>query len=272
MLELRHKYKRVVAFISDLHVGSKYSVFPLDIRDENNVNVSSLMNKGQLQLLKYWTDFLERCNKLQVDTVVLVGDAIQGLNPKEKGFGLMFPDLDLQLEATCELLAPLVKNREFHVLSGTLYHGSKDVRVHKFIANELKGDFDGNIANYNLKGTEISLNVAHHASSAVVYPETPASRSMLFYKESVALGKLEPVDVIVRGHKHTFFHIHKNQMHWIQLPAWQVFVPYDRAVKNYARFQSDIGGVVLLVDDEDRIRVFHYLYPNVHISDFIRSL
>ena len=262
----------MVAFVSDLHVGSKYAVFPLGVQDENGVDLSASMNKGQNQLLKYWSDFLHRCDKLKVDTVVLVGDAVQGLNPKEKGYGLMFPDMDLQMDAVVELLAPLVKDRNFHVLSGTLYHGSRDVRVHKFIAKELGGQFDGNLKNYNLKGTNRRLNVAHHSSSATVYPMTPADREMLFYLHNVALGKVDWCDVFIRAHKHSFFHVHKNKIHWVQLPCWQCFVPYEGAVRSYSRFQPDIGGVVLLVDERDRIRVFHYLYPSVHISDFAKSL
>ena len=69
--------------------------------------------------------------------------------------------------------------------------------------------------------------------------------------------------MIIRAHKHTFIEVHKGSIRALQLPCWQFFVPYDTAMKNYARWQPDIGGVVMLFDEELRTTVWHFLYDNI---------
>jgi len=266
-LKLEHEYKRIVAFISDLHVGSRFAVFPKGFHGKEGSNISRSMNQGQRDLLKYFKNFTRKCDELKVDTIFIVGDVVAGTNPKEQGLFMMTSDLDEQVDASVKLLEPLCEGRKVGVWSGTQYHESRDYRIHGTIARALGGEFFGNIANIKLIPSNKVVNITHPASSALVYPETPMSRDMLFFKEAEALGKIPKVDVIVRGHRHMFCHIHKNAIHYIHLPCWQSFVPYEGALKNYSRWQPDLGGVILLIDMEDRARVFHYLYPNVHIVD-----
>jgi hypothetical protein len=61
------------------------------------------------------------------------------------------------------------------------------------------------------------------------------------------------------------------------LPCWEFFCPYDGAVKMFSKWQPDIGGAILLADEELRLRPMHFTYDNItdpekyltlqHISD-----
>lgn len=273
MLVLKHKYKRVIALVSDLHVGSRYAVFPERYSSEGGNDLSAMMNSGQKKILEYWNDFLRVCKDLKVDSVFLVGDATSGMNPKEFGLFMMTTDLDEQIEAAEVLLKPLFRGRKAAVWSGTPYHEAltTNIKVHKKIAEDLGATFMGPIANVRLKPTGRIANVTHKSSGAVIYPETAMGRDIMLFKEAEALGYIPKIDVIIRGHRHQWNYIHKNYLHYIQLPCWQAFVPYYGALRWYARYQPDIGGAILFIDDKDRIRVWHYLYPTVHIADRTRS-
>jgi len=271
-LTLTHTYHRVIALISDLHVGGRYAVFPEDFYSKECGNLSALMNPGQRQLFAYWKMFLKVCNRLKADSVFLVGDAISGFNPKSHGLYMMTTDLDEQIYAAAELLKPLVKNRKFYIWQGTSYHESREVEISRTIAEILGGTAMGSISVIVPKPSKRAINVAHVSTLATIYPETVLGRDMMMFKEAEALQKISPVDIIIRGHRHQFIYIHKNRIHYVQLPCWQAFVPYERAIRWYPRYQPDLGGAVLLIDTKDRIRIWHYLYPPVHIADVTKRI
>jgi len=271
MLTITNKYKRVIALIADLHIGSRYAVWPEDyVSSFDSSKISAMMNPGQKALLKYFKDFTKTVKKLKADSVFIVGDITAGWNVKEFGMYMMTTDLEEQIDASVRLLKPLCSGRSVAVWRGTPYHESlaTNVRVHKRIAEELNGTYFDSIANVRLKPTKRVANVCHKSSSAVVYPETAMSRDMLLLKEAEALGYLPcKIDIVIRAHRHKWCYIHKAKQHYIQLPCWQAFVPWYKATRWYARMQPDIGGAILMIDEKDRIRVWHYLYPNVHIAD-----
>lgn len=268
LIKLDRKFVKVIAMVADLHVGSRYAVCPDDyISPKDGQNLSAGMNKGQKQLLEYWKDYCKKMDELHADTVFIVGDAIQGINPAGKGLGVMTTDLDEQIEMAIKLLKPLCKNRDVMVWSGTPYHESVDFRAHKYIAEAFKGKFFSDVANLRFSGSSKIINVAHTSSEALIYPETSHSRDIRFMLEANALGKNYKANVIVRAHKHMFVEIHKYDIHYISLPCWQTFVPYEKSVRWYFKFQPDIGGAVLFIDDKDRVDCWHFLYPSVHIAD-----
>jgi len=264
---LIHDYERIVALISDLHVGSRYGLCPEDFVAEDGTRISSSMNDGQRKLLSYWYDYINKMNDLQVDSVFILGDVCAGANPKESGRFMLTPDIDEQVQMAIKLLTPLCEDRKVAVWSGTAYHESKEVRVHKFIAEALNGQFLGAIANVQLEPTDRVVNVAHRSTEAMIYPETALGRDMMFQKEAEALGKLFKTHAIIRGHYHRYVEVHKWDLHYISLPCWQAFTPYEQAVKWYFKFQPDIGGGVMFVDIEGRLRFWHFLYDVPHIAD-----
>jgi len=271
MLTITNRYKRVIALIADLHIGSRYAVWPKKyISPADGSNISAMMNQGQKEILNYFNDFIKTVNRLKADSVFIVGDVTAGWNPKEFGMYLMTTDLEEQIEAALKLLKPLCKKRKVAVWRGTPYHESTatNIRVHKRIAEELNGHYFDTIANLRLLPSKRIANITHRSTAAVMYPETIMGRDMMLFKEAEALGYLPgKIDIIIRAHRHKWCYIHKRAQHYIQLPCWQAFVPYFKISRWYARVQPDIGGAILMIDDKDRIRVWHFLYPLVHIAD-----
>lgn len=263
-------YKRVIALISDTHISSKYALFPNSYIDDKGVEYRA--NAGQKKIYGYWQNFCGVCDELKVDTVIHLGDALHGTNRKEFGRNLMFTDLEIQKDVAVMLLKQIVKRRKFFIVSGTGYHQSLDSKVHKSIAERLNGTFLGALANLRLKPSNRVMNVTHGTSGAVIYRSTILDRGGHFILQAQALGKLPKIDIIVSGHLHNFIHIHFAQQHLIQLPCWMAWEESKPYLKYYGKMQPDIGGVILMIDDKDRILVWHYLYPLPHISDMIREV
>ena len=265
------KYKRVIAIYSDLHVGSKFAIMPKGFKNREGNLIG--LNSGQEYLLEHWNYCKKICDRNDVDTILLLGDLIQGLHYKKQGEGLVLGELEDQKEASIELLEPLCKGRTVIGVSGTDYHNSRDTKTEKQIIETLGGTYCGYVINGEIKGTHRTMNVMHGKSKSVVYRETGASREMLFFKEAQSEMKLMKFDVLIRGHNHLYMHIHRRNMHYIINPCWQVLEPSDYTALWYSKWQPDLGMSLLLIDNEDRINSWHFLTEETpHITDFVRTV
>jgi predicted MPP superfamily phosphohydrolase len=230
-------------------------------------------NPGQEKMYAFWVECAAICDEWQVDTVILVGDLIQGLHRKGFGAGNVLTTLDEQAAAAIELLAPLCEDRKVYGVSGTEYHDSRESRKEKDIIETLGGEYCGYIINGEIEGTNRRYNIAHGASQSMIYRETVAAREVLFMREAEALGKLDHYDAIIRGHNHIFRHLDLPQCHYVLNPCWQALRPDNYTLKNYAKMLPDIGMTIIAVDTDDRQHILHWLMPEpVRISDYVRTL
>lgn len=249
---------RNIAFISDLHYGSRYAVFPPSMTMQKQLFIPS---PAQCQLNEYLEDFNARCTEMKVDTIVINGDTLHGQNYKQRGAGLITPDLDEQINIAVVGLQGIVKGRKLLMFPGSEYHKStQGHNPEKDVCDRLGGQWMGMVANVQFAPSKRVFNIHHGQSSAFIYREMLMGREGLFTKWAESLGKIPKIDVIVRGHWHNFVYIHENQLHMIQLPCWAGFEPSRVTLKLYAKMQPDIGGVIVSLDEKDRIRVWHYLY------------
>ena len=267
------KYKRVIAVYSDTHVGSKYSILPHNFTTKEGNTIG--LNDGQEYLLEHWNYCRKVCDRFGADTILLVGDLIHGLHRKKQGEGLILSELEDQKDACIKLFKPLCKGRTVIGVSGTDYHNSQDTKTEKQIIEDedIGGTYCGYVINGDIKGTKRTMNVMHGKSGAVIYPETVAGREMLFFKEAVYDKKLPKPDILIRAHNHFYMHLHKRGMHFIKNPCWTILEPSDYTVKNYEKWQPDLGMCLLLIDTEDRITCWHfYTEETPHIADFVRNI
>jgi len=275
--------ERSIALISDTHTLSDYALVPRESLyaskfgdDGRLLNPPEALSKGQLQIQGHWYDkFLPTCDEFHVDTVIHFGDATQGSNPKEGGIDCLTPDIDYQIDAAEELMKPLVAGRIYHQFSGTKYHEALQVRIHRELTRRLKSVcktayFQGKFANIAFKGTNKVMNCAHAATSALIYPATVIDRELTFLKMAVAEGRVPQADYLVRGHLHRYIHIDYPDIHGIQLPGWMAWYPLGDKVRLYGRTQPDIGGLILLIDKQNRTILLHFLYRTPNIIDFLR--
>jgi len=266
---MKEKIKRCIALISDMHVGSIYSLFPNDFTDVHGINISAARNKDQITLYDYWLDFIAQCQKQEIDTVFLLGDLVHGTQRRDYGRDLL-SNLDEQKRAAIELLKPICNKKIVAGISGSPYHESLDTKIHRDIIEYFGGTFLDSVGNIKLKDLDFVVNISHGASGAFIYRATILDREAVFLKSAEALNKLPKIDIIIRGHWHQYIYINYAEQHFIQLPCWITFFPYVGTLKLYPKFQPDIGAVILEISSEGGkkdVRVKPYLYPVLHIAD-----
>lgn len=267
-MRLVHEYQRSIALLSDTHIGSRFGVCPTGYVTEATKN-PIMANPGQENLAASFEKYWLKMEEMKVDTVFLIGDIMAGTNFKEQGVYMMTTDINEQVAMATLLLKKHCTNKKTYVWSGTPYHESRDYRIHESLAKDLGGRFMGSISNMMIVPSKKTVHVRHATTSALVYPETVLGRDIIFLKEAEALGKVPKVDAIITGHRHSYIEIHKASVHYISLPCWEAYTPYYKATMNYFKYQPDIGGGLMLLDTENRLRFMHFLYDCPHISDVV---
>lgn len=266
-MKLVHEYLRSIALLADMHVGSRFGLCPKNYVSESKNPIS--MNPGQGELLASWEKYWKVMDSMQVDTVFLDGDIMAGTNFKELGAFMMTTNMNEQVAMATRLLAPHVSNRKVYVWSGTPYHESKEYQIHESLAKDLRGKFMGPLSNMEIRPSTKIVHVRHASTSAMVYPETVLGRDIMFLKDAEALAQIPKISGIITGHRHSYIEVHKYDVHYISLPCWEAFTPYYKATMSYFKFQPDIGGALMLLDTESRLRFMHFLYPCPKISDAV---
>jgi hypothetical protein len=268
LLKLSHDYPFRIGFISDLHVGAEHGLFPKDFSDRYERPIA--LNGGQETLWTYFNDYIDQLNKYKINTLIILGDLIAGKNYKEQGLYMMMVDLETQKDACAFLINYVCKKvpsiEKVLLFRGTPYHTSRDTSIEESIAEKLGSKY-GITAKYMGEFSYITLKygkfkkviwLAHPATGATVYPETVLGRDIGQFLQAHAMGKLPKVDMIIRAHRHEYMELHKSTIRYMILPCWQFYVPYDKAVKWYAKWQPDIGGAILLADNQIRLRPWHF--------------
>ena len=270
---IKRTYPFRIAWMPDIHVGAQMGLFPKEFIPRGGNPMGP--NAGQIILRGYMYEFAAECKENKVNILALPGDLVTGQNPREKGKYVINIEMNDQTKACAQVIAEfcsLVPSiEEVWIWKGTGYHGAEQMSVEESIVKNLKEDYkikaryfgEYSFIKLKYKDREKTLFVAHSASAAYMYPEQAMGRDMMMFQESEAQGKLPHVDMIVRAHKHSFIEVHKPSIRSLQLPCFQLFVPYDGAVKMYPRYQPDIGGVIMLLDHKLRTTVWHFTYPNV---------
>jgi hypothetical protein len=276
MKELRKVFVRRFAAVSDLHIMSRYSLFPPNFETKNQ---KFPPNDGQLQIWNSYKEFCDVCDEWEVETVLVAGDVVHGQNYKERGLGLMSTNMNEQIDAACTALKPLLKGRKSHWVSGSGYHVDQNgLSIEELIFDRLQaekattGAFYGPVANLNISPFNKLLNLTHGGGRAAYYRESIIAREIVYGKVANQNGKLPKIDMYIHGHFHWFNHLHQQNVHHLQLPGWTAYEPASIFTQAYTRMQPDIGGALILFDDVGRTTVWPYLYPLPHIADFSREI
>jgi hypothetical protein len=270
--EITRTYPYRLGFLNDIHVGGQFGLFPNKWKsDKGNIITPS---GGQRLLKRYMYNYAKHCKDVGISALLCAGDMTAGSNPMERGEYIIDVSMDEQKEMAADVIAefcslvPSIK--KILLWNGTGYHGSRDTSDEKGITDllakrGLPAEYHGAYSFIDLEHNNIKkrMLIMHTAPDASMYPEQAMGKDMLTYQEAVAQGKLDPVDMIIRAHKHNCIEVHKPTIRSIQLPCWQFYVPYDTALKQFAKFQPDIGSVIMLFDEQLRTTVWHFIYKNV---------
>jgi hypothetical protein len=257
--------RHAIALIGDLHFGSIYA--PLQqFRTFDGRTVLPSPEQQELNQIFSWC--VDRIRYWHCDSIFFLGDLIQGKNIKDMARSLVTADLDEQQDMAINYLRPVCEKMKVYGVSGTGYHQSVDTEIEKKIVTELGGEFLYKMAWLTFRDSKRVINLAHQSATATIYPfgalEREAAQMMKTYGE----GKFEHrPDIIIRGHRHLFGHLHTTSYHFILVPSFQLWYPFN--LSYYGSNQPDIGIVILFIDSEDRIIVHHYTRSTakLHIGD-----
>ncbi len=260
------KSVRTIALVSDVHSGTSYGLAPPGFyNDEGNL---LKLNRGQESLLDFWYEYIDITHREGVDTVLYLGDLCHGQNPKGRGIQMMTTDMDIQQMMVLELLKPMARGRKNYFVHGSGYHAhpSPGVSVERNVCNEL-GKLEGTVSEwwgpFAFREFEPSKRVwliQHGVSQAYIYREMIMGRENLHANAAAALGKTPFIDVVVKGHWHSYVCIEENGQFMVQCPCWCMFIPWRGTLMMIPRFQPDIGGVIIKIMEDERIVVKPYVF------------
>lgn len=273
-LKVERIYPYRFGTLNDIHVCSQFGLYP-EKGWKDRYGSTVMPNGGQKYLNKQLNKYAGECKENRISALLIPGDVAIGSNSKERGKFVMNIELDEQANVAAKVITDFTKKvgsiETIMMWGGTGYHGSFDTSTEYETSKILKSDYGLEVkffSEYSYLELEYEkykkrIWITHTAPDASMYPEQAMGKDMMLYQEAVAQGKLKPIDMIVRAHKHSFVEVHKPSIRALQLPCWQFAVPYDGVLKNFGRWQPDIGGVIMLFDEKLRSTVWHFTYPNL---------
>lgn len=270
--------KRSVLVLGDIHAGSPYAVCdenPVSINVGNEVNLV-YPNEGQLELYEHWKYMVKMADKFSCDTVINVGDTIDGGNVYEGGRNMMTPDIEHQKDLAVRLLKPLVAGRKYVCCSPSQYHNSWDSKAERQIAQRVEGVAESSLyvgvaGILTLPEVNRRLLVAHKASNAMLYTATMLDRELIYQKVAEANNQLPEIHYRITGHLHKAMHLDNGRQHYLQTPCWKAYYSIKNSTQLIGRYQTDIGFAVVLFDGEGRssVKLFVYESPNIAIREAV---
>lgn len=267
---------RSILLVGDVHGGSPYAVC-----DEEGITVpygNEAIHvspcKGQLELYELWKQMERDAEEFNVDTVIDLADAIDGVDYYNSGQGVMTSVLDSQLDLTARLYKPIVKDRIFIGTSGSPYHQSKDTRTHLRLCEKLdkyayETHFMGVVGLITIKDVGKRLMVSHKDGNAMLYTATKNDRELIYQKVAEANGQLPYIHTRVTAHLHKAMHLDNGRQHYIQSPCWKSWYPIKGSTQLIGRRMTDVGYVIMTFDSLGRstVKMFVENSPNIAIKE-----
>jgi len=265
--------KRTVIIVSDLHVGSRWAIFPPGF--QLSTGETYQLNEGQQYLYESWCHMQDNLPR-RFDALIINGEHTHGQNPKEDARDLIEQDPEWQARAAVELLQPLTKRaRVTLVTQGSRYHTSPGGRADEACAHLLKaypapdGHYAWTWALWNIDG--ILLDVAHRQSVTIRYGGMPLEREQQFDRMSADI-KGGSADIIIRAHTHTYKFLNIDGELSVSTPAWTLQDRYAKTTISPNRTLSRLIGAVRLdlyperkpsknKEDYVKCRALWYEYP-----------
>jgi len=264
---------RAIAFLDSIHAGSKYAVWPADFETEDGNKIGQ--NAAQIKLWDYWRMFWDECEKVEVDTVVVMGEYIDGINKAEGGDDELSTNLGEQKRGAIQLFEPYIIpcGRKLYGITGSSYHVKADtLSLDKEITESLGGEHCGYVLDCKFAPSEKTFNISHFHSDTM-YKATGLYREMEDMKKAEGLGILpmEHCDVVCRGHVHYSLVIHEHGIAGFLVPGWKIYHVIKGRVDRFGRRIPKIGGVIVRITEDDRLRIWPELYPTPHLLGLLTA-
>ena len=219
--------------------------------------------RGQAYTWECWLDMIAWASRDPVDAVVIVGDVVDGKQPKSHASELCLPLVVDQEDASEATLTPLLSAAKCPVyfIKGTFYHDDEAGRSVDNVAKSLKATIYEGLGSGTYAKSVLDLNVdgvicdfSHGISvSGGLYRAVAIDREVLWSVLAAKMNETPNADVIVRGHAHYFTHIEGTTKHGMILPAWQLQTDFMRKNSRY-RMIPDLGAAKIVIDADAKKR------------------
>lgn len=291
----RSKSSYSILFVSDLHIGSYYSL----CSEEPYVAAGDTYHKPnqfQENLLQHWDSLNDRVAKRPL-MLTVNGEFIDGNNRKEIGMGLWSTDLNDQAEDAIKVIKRL-KYDNITATKGSPYHSkSEGINIDEMIAKRLQvysytgliNDKKAKIVNNIVQESPTTIkyylyyrilnyvfNVVHKVgySKIAQYRPTPLSRIMMIgeFEKDKMFDKEEFDDVVtfyIRSHTHNNLDVGFNHSRGFVTPCWKIM---DEYLTMDGISATDIGALELIIDPNEYTWKYHLLpsklKPKIKIPNF----
>lgn len=237
--------------VSDLHLGSAFSMLPPDFHGSYGSVVKQ--NKLQRYIYDNWQVIIRDVMEItggHLDVTAFVGDMIHGKNRKGEGEFIVEPDLGFQGRAVLGCISPIVDiSDEILVCRGSRYHVGANADTEEWIAYTIGARPDpwGHhcwmwIPEYDIEG--IILDIAHTQSVTMINRSMPLERERRFAEQQSAIKS--PPHIILRAHGHIQIELIVDGDCQIGLPPMQSQTDFAKMSRVPNRWLSKKLGVCLI--------------------------
>ena len=247
--------KRIL-LLSDLHVGSKWGLWPSNFSAESSRTGEIEpypQNAAGKAIWAHWLAMLKALKKDKPDCIILNGDLVEGIQRREYWRGLITPEMNIQEQACIAVLKTLPKV-PMYFTQGTDYHENLDgIPVERSIAEKMGGIFGDELI---VEECGIRLFCRHAigmSSSTWQYLTTAPARDHLLLYLNKSPEKYGPIDVCVFSHRHSVSVSQFPSGIALVTPCWQGKTVF--AVKKGIVSTPDIGWIMLHVEGPRKIMV-----------------
>lgn len=251
-----------ILVINDLHVGSIWGLSPRVFETEKGP--ARLPDGEQLALLKNWLKFQRKISRRKTDTVVFLGDMVDGPGYKARGREQMSPDTGDQVRNAASLLEPFLEKVDpssVYMFSGTDYHSNNQQTNEHDLADLLGVEYVG-VGPHDFEFNDITINFSHGGGGAYWYRGTKMDKTLFALQLCKADSGLYNASHVIRGHFHfaAWLEYPPNQ-HIAVSPCWQLQTDYMRK-KDAFKMVPSIGSLELTVKGgKVDHRFYLYLHP-----------
>lgn len=252
--------KRVLGAVADLHIFSRYGLNPPEFITNDNLFKFSIHSDALKYIYETFVWYAGVLDEWGADTIIVDGDVVHGQNPKERGSMLVSPQPLEQVKAAVGLLSLLKYgvrgnfNRKMYFWEGSGYHVNVNgVPVEQLICNELQGRWMGFKTRMKFPPSEKVFQIEHGGGMSYQYPETKLGKTLLYLNNQQAVFQRDRVSCSITAHHHDYIYLHKHRVQMVQLPGFIAAEP-SPIYKGQIEKANCIGGVVITIDQDDRIR------------------
>jgi predicted phosphodiesterase len=247
---------KTILLLSDLHVGSKYGLWPPNFTCTNSRTdmVEDIPQNAVGKVIwDHWKKMLKALKDQKPDCIILNGDLIEGDQRKEKGRGLITPELPVQIKACIACLKTL-PDVPMYFTGGTDYHQLPDgISADLHIADQFNAAFGDELI---IEECGIRLFCRHAigmSQSTWQYMTTAPARDQMLLYLNQSTEKYGRIDVAVFSHRHQFVAAQFASGIALVTPCWQGKTVF--AVKKGIISPPHIGWVTLHIDNPKRIAI-----------------